>query len=92
MFDRQAAETAVRSALRKSKKPELADSPPDEDLFAALDSFAVLDFLLETETQVEEMAGRYVALGDDTIFDADKSPLRRLSSWIDYVMRTVSAA
>jgi hypothetical protein len=90
MSDRKAVETAIRNALRKSKNPKLADSSADEDLFAALDSFAVLDFLLETETKVEELVGRYVALGDDTIFDADKSPLRKLSTWIDYVDRTIA--
>ncbi|MEF3067880.1 hypothetical protein [Pandoraea apista] len=57
----------------------------DTNILDFVDSFAIVDLLLETEGRLETEFGRYVPLADDTIFDAEKSPLRKWSTWISYV-------
>jgi hypothetical protein len=66
-------------------RPALADLGTDGDLFDQIDSFAVVELLLLTETEVETALGRYVPLADEKVLDASQSPLLRLSSWIEYV-------
>lgn len=90
MPDRAAVEQAVRRALAASKKLELADAPADADVFEALDSFGVVELLMSTESEIEGVAGRYVPLGDETVLDASRSPLRRLETWVDYVAGAVA--
>ena len=62
-----------------------ADIQPDTDVFELIDSFTVVNLLLETEMIMEEKTGKYVALADENTFDAKKSPLRKWSRWIEYV-------
>lgn len=57
----------------------------ETNVFDLIDSFSVVDLLLETESQIEVALGRYVALGDETVFDAEKSPLKRWGDWVAYV-------
>ncbi len=46
---------------------------------------AIVDLLLESESLLEDETRRYVALADETIFDAQHSPLRRWADWVAYV-------
>lgn len=64
--------------------------PLDHDLFAEIDSFAVVELLLQTETEVESVTGTYVPLASESVLDADKSPLRNLSFWIAYVAEAIA--
>jgi len=84
-------EEGMREALRRVNEhvqsPELETITPDLNILAAVDSMAVVDLLLETESLLEEQTGEYVALADDTIFDASASPLRRWSDWVAFVER-----
>lgn len=66
---------------------ELNDST---DIFGAVDSYAIVDLLLETEGRIEDAIGRYVPLADETIFDADKSPLKKWSTWTAYVEKCIA--
>lgn len=61
------------------------------NVFDAVDSFAVVDLLLETEGRIEAAYGRYVPLADETIFDAEKSPLKNWSAWNAYVEKCIAA-
>ena len=92
--DSAAAEAIVRRVLANLStewsRDDLADQPLDHDLFAEIDSFAVVELLLQTETEVENATGRYVPLADDAVLDADKSPLRELRRWIGYVAQAVA--
>lgn len=87
--DRSVAEGAVRAALsdvgQEWGRQGLGDSPADFNLFETIDSFAVVELLLQTESAVELAIGRYVPLADETVLDFEQSPLRRIDSWIDYV-------
>ena len=84
-----AADKAVRSALAELSKEwgrdNLAAAEADFNLFETIDSFAVVELLLQTEGEVEKATGRYIPLADETVLDFEKSPLRRLDSWIAYV-------
>lgn len=60
------------------------------DIFDAVDSFTIVDLLLETEGRIEEAIGRYVPLADETIFDAEKSPLKNWSTWTAYVEKCIA--
>ncbi|MWV22014.1 hypothetical protein FVE89_08370 [Methylobacterium sp. 2A] len=59
-------------------------------MFDRIDSFAVVELLLETESEVEKTVGRYVPLADESILDSTRSPLRRLQGWFDYVTDAVA--
>lgn len=87
--DLAAAEAIVRHVLANLSaewsRDDLAALPLDHDLFSEIDSFAVVELLLQTETEVENSTGSYIPLADDAVLDADKSPLRELRQWIAYV-------
>lgn len=61
------------------------------NIFDAVDSFTIVDLLLETEGRIEQAIGRYVPLADETIFDAEKSPLKNWSTWTQYVEKCIAA-
>ena len=88
------AEQAVRAVLGELEtewsRAGLADAPGSFDLFGATDSFGIVELLLRTETEVETRIGRYVPLADDTVLDADKSPLRTLDGWVTYVAEAIA--
>jgi hypothetical protein len=58
---------------------------PQLNIFDVLDSFNIVDILIESENILQEKLGRYVSLADENIFDASKSPFLTWSSWIFYV-------
>jgi hypothetical protein len=91
--DRGAVEAAARTTLARLVetwgRPELKDLGPEDDVYERLDSFAVVELLLETESEIERTIGRYVPLASESILDSTKSPLRRLQGWYDYVAETV---
>jgi hypothetical protein len=82
-------EQVLREALEKilmfTEAPGLRPISPESDLFENLDSLTVVDMLLEAETRLEQVTGRYVTLADETIFDASKSPLKSWAEWVSYV-------
>lgn len=78
---------AVLENLETETPIELASST---NIIDAVDSFAIVDLLLETEGRIEQAIGRYVPLADETIFDAEKSPLKNWSDWIAYVEKCIA--
>ena len=82
-------EQVLRAVLEKTllsvEAPGLSPLKSDSNLYENLDSLTVVDMLLDAETQLEQVTGRYVTLADETIFDASKSPLRSWSVWVAYV-------
>lgn len=88
------AEQAVRAVLGELEaewgRDGLADAPASFNLFDATDSFGIVELLLRTETEVETRIGRYVPLADDTVLDANKTPLRTLDGWITYVAGAIA--
>jgi hypothetical protein len=81
----QLLKQALATVTANAPGTGLAEPVADSDLFSAMDSFAVVDLLLETEALLERAAGRYIALGDERVFDALQSPLRRWSDWVAHV-------
>jgi hypothetical protein len=61
------------------------------NIFDAVDSFAIVDLLLETEGRIEAAYGRYIPLADETIFDAEKSPLKNWLAWNAHVEKCIAA-
>lgn len=90
----ESAAAAARATLDRLVdtwgRPELGALGPEDDLFEKIDSFAVVELLLETESEVEKAVGRYVPLADESILDSSRSPLRRIQSWFDYVAEAVN--
>lgn len=82
-------EATLREALRRvneeTRCPALDSVTAESNLFDAVDSMAIVDLLLESEAMLEAETGNYVALAGETIFDAEKSPLRRWGDWVAYV-------
>lgn len=51
-----------------------------------LDSMDVVSLIMETEGLVEAKLGHYVALANETTFDADGSPLLSFGTWLSYII------
>ena len=51
-----------------------------------LDSMDVVSLIMETEGLVEAKLGYYVALANETTFDADGSPLLSFGTWVSYII------
>lgn len=60
------------------------------DLFAAVDSFALVELILRTEAIIESERGRYIPLADEKIMDAQETPLRSIDRWIDHVAQAMA--
>ena len=90
----ESAAAAARATLDRLVdtwgRPELGALGPEDDLFEKIDSFAVVELLLETESEVEKAVGRYIPLADESILDSKHSPLRRIQNWFDYVAEAVN--
>ncbi len=82
-------EAVLKQGLRRVNEDlqcEAFETVADEtNLFDAVDSMAIVDLLLESESLLEAETGNYVALAGETIFDAERSPLRRWADWVAYV-------
>lgn len=76
---------SLAELAREWGRPEFEDLGTDADIFEMIDSFAVVELLLQTESDLENAIGRYVPLADEQVLDAEKSPLRSLDRWIDHV-------
>lgn len=88
------AEAIVRTVLAAAavewSRPDLSNPAADVDLFSEIDSFSVVELLLQTEAEVERVSGRYVPLAGDDVLDAEKSPLRSVSNWISHVAEAIA--
>jgi hypothetical protein len=81
----QVLEEAVRQVNQHVRSPDLETISSETNVFDAVDSMAIVDLLLESESLLEEATGRYVALANDKTFDASESPLLRWSDWVAHV-------
>lgn len=61
----------------------------DLNLFDMVDSFSIVNILLETEAAIESEYGKYIALANENTFDAVKSPFNKWESWVGYVVKTI---
>lgn len=86
----EAARAALADACQEWGRPELNSIASDGDLFERIDSFAVVELLLLTETKVEAIKGRYVPLANEKLLDAEASPLRRFSAWVAYLAEAMT--
>ena len=82
-------EDVLINAAEKALLEELPDFKkivsPDFNIFESVDSFSVVNILLESESVIENLVGKYVPLANEKTFDALNSPLLKWQNWIDYV-------
>lgn len=76
---------ALREVTAELEDPDFDKVSDDKNIVDSVDSFLIVDLLLETEMRLEAQLGRYVTLADETIFDAEKSPLIKWQDWKAYV-------
>lgn len=76
---------ALSTVIANMEKPPFDVLTDETNIIELVDSFTVVDLLLESEMALETATGDYVTLADETLFDADKSPLRRWASWVAFV-------
>jgi len=62
------------------------------NLYEEVDSFSLVNVLLETESDVEKATGKYIPLANEKIFDASQSPFLKWTDWVSYVGDTVKGA
>ncbi len=79
---------ALNNALIASDRNLIKEDIPDDfNLIETLDSMAIVGMLLEAEEKIESINGIYVTLADENLFHANKSPLIKWESWVDYVQK-----
>lgn len=61
------------------------------NIFEIVDSFAIVNLLLESEATIEAKYGKYIPLADEYIFDASKSPFLRWETWVEHVQGKINA-
>lgn len=77
--------SALAEVTAELENVDLLPVTAETNVFDAVDSFSVVDLMLETEMRLEEKTGEYVTLADESIFDAQKSPLLKWSDWVQFV-------
>ena len=79
-------EEALKNALISSDiNLTLIDIPDNFNLIEILDSMSIVGMLLEAEEKIEFLTGKYVTLADENLFHANKSPMLKWKSWVEYV-------
>lgn len=61
----------------------------DLNLYDQVDSFSLVNVLLETETELEREMRKYIPLASEKIFDASDSPFLLWRKWVNYVEKTI---
>ena len=78
----------MQNALISSEINLIKEEIPDDfNVVEILDSMAIVGMLLEAEEKIESLTGKYVTLADENLFHANKSPLIKWQSWVDYVQK-----
>lgn len=85
------AAEALMSVLENVETDTPVELNDNTNIFDAVDSFAIVDLLLETEGRIEQEIGRYIPLADETIFDAEKTPLKNWLTWVAYVEKCIAS-
>jgi hypothetical protein len=75
--------TNLKDELDVSIDIEIVDST---NVLELLDSMDVVSLIMETEGLVEAKLGHYVALANESTFDADGSPLLSFGTWVGYIV------
>jgi hypothetical protein len=81
---------SLKTVIENKGLSQSFDLHESSNLLEMLDSFTIVDLLLETESRFELALGRYVPLANEDLFDMEKSPLRSWSAWIVYLERSVN--
>jgi len=80
---------AVNHELDKEFLNHLEDSTL---LFENLDSFAILDLILEIEDRLHSSYRKYIEIADETVMDEIKTPFKTVGSLIIYLENKITNA
>jgi acyl carrier protein len=80
---------AIEELNEELGSDELREAKEDTALFEALDSMAVLDFILAVEEKLEESFSKYVQIADERSMDASRTPFATVGSAIEYICERV---
>ena len=75
--------TNLKDELDVTIDIEIVDST---NVLELLDSMDIVSLIMETEGLVEAKLGHYVALANESTFDADGSPLLSFGTWVGYIV------
>lgn len=76
---------AIAQALDEGEIHLVENITNELNLFEIVDSFSIVNILLESESLLEIETGNYVTLADENMFDAEKTPFRSWSGWVAHV-------
>jgi acyl carrier protein len=62
----------------------------DTKLFEALDSMAVLDFILGVEESLQRKYGRYIQIANEKSMDPESTPFKTVESAVAFIRERVS--
>ena len=83
---------SIKKINKNLKNKDLEEVSDSDDLFAKLDSMAILDLVLEIESSIEQHYGYYLQIADDTIMDQDKSPFRTIEKLVIFLEKRNNSA
>lgn len=74
--------TNLKDELEVTIDIEIKDAT---NVLELLDSMDIVSLIMETEGLIEAKLGHYVALANESTFDADSSPLLSFGTWVSYI-------
>lgn len=83
---------AVKSLAHDHDIDELASPSLDTRVYSNLNSFAVLDLILDLERRIQNQMGHYIQIADENTFDPTLTPFQTVSHIADYLMRKIVGA
>ncbi len=83
---------AVKSLAHDHDIDELASPSLDTRVYSNLDSFAVLDLILDLERRLQKQIGHYIQIADEKTFDPTLTPFQTVSHIADYLKHKIIGA
>jgi len=81
---------AIKEVNRDLNISELENPTDDTPLFELLDSMAILDFILEVESSLQDMFGKYIQIANEYSMDSNKTPFKSVKTTTDYILERIS--
>ncbi len=77
-------------SVNQDLKIDALQNPTDEtQLFSLLDSLGTLDLILELESRLQEITGRYIAVANEDSMDKDATPFKNIKTLRIYLQQRI---
>ncbi len=81
----------VRIVLAEANEAELHinEIAENDNLLEIFDSMSIVTLIMETESEVSRVFGKYIPLANEHTFDREKSPFVSMANWLKFIYENV---